>query len=161
LLRKTGEARFHELVILRILINLPFDYWIAFFNLSSKPTNMFLLEVVPKEFFTLQSMLTLTGASGIVFIVSNGIQSATGKNPKWLGLAIALIVCLAGVFFSDGKGSDYFVGVINGFLVYSTAAGGTHILANKENMGAGPAKDIAPDTIIPATPKRKFLSPWW
>lgn len=30
---------------------------------------------IPKEFFTLQSMLTLTGATGVVFVVSNTIQA--------------------------------------------------------------------------------------
>lgn len=40
--------------------------------------------MLPKEFFTVESMLTLIGASGMTFIVSNAIQKAFNFNPSWL-----------------------------------------------------------------------------
>ena len=78
---------------------------------------------LPNEFFTLQSMLTLTGATGIVFVVANGLKVAFDFSPKWLGLALAEAIALLGVAFSGGHGLDYFIGVINGFLIFSAAAG--------------------------------------
>ena|SRR5271166_5151718 len=78
---------------------------------------------LPNEFFTPQSMLTLTGATGIVFVVANGLKTAFDYSPKWIGLAIAQLVSIIGVALSGGGGLDYFVGVINGFLIFSAAAG--------------------------------------
>ncbi len=49
---------------------------------------------VPKEFFTLQSMLTLSGATGATFVIANGLQRAFDFNPRWLVLLIAEIICL-------------------------------------------------------------------
>ena len=122
-----------------------------------------LLEI-PKEFFTLQSMLTLTGATVSVFIISNGIQTAFNYNPRWLALLIALIISIAGVYFSNGTGSDYFVGIINGFLIYATACGTTQVLNNgstantQSGTARGNARTTAPTT---ARSRRSFLSPWW
>ena len=78
---------------------------------------------LPNEFFTLQSMLTLTGATGIVFVVTNGLKNAFDFSPKWLGLAVSEVVALLGVVFTGGNGLDYFIGLINGFLIFSAAAG--------------------------------------
>jgi hypothetical protein len=80
---------------------------------------------LPKEFFTLESMLTLSGATGATVIVANGIQRAFNYNPKWLALVIAQLISLYGVYLTSQYGSDYFVGVINGFLIFCTAAGVT------------------------------------
>ena len=83
---------------------------------------------LPNEFFTIQSMLTLSGATGATFIVGNGIQQAFDFNPKWLALVIALFIVELGVYLTNGTGIDYLVGVVNGFLVFSCAAGGTSML---------------------------------
>ena len=53
---------------------------------------------IPKEFFTVQSMVTLTGATGATFIVCNGLQKAFNFNPKWLALAVAISISFFGVF---------------------------------------------------------------
>jgi hypothetical protein len=68
-------------------------------------------------------MLTLTGATGIVFVVANGLKTAFDYSPKWIDLAIAQLVSIIGVALSGGGGLDYFVGVIDGFLIFSAAAG--------------------------------------
>jgi hypothetical protein len=72
-------------------------------------------------------MLTLSGATGVTVIVANGIQRAFNTNPKWLALAIAEVISLFGVFASGGFGTDYFVGIVNGFLIFSASAGITEI----------------------------------
>jgi hypothetical protein len=38
-------------------------------------------------------------------------------------LAVAEAICLTWVFLSGGAGSDWFIAVINGFLVYAAAGG--------------------------------------
>lgn len=117
---------------------------------------------LPNEFFTLQSMLTLTGATGIVFVVANGLKVAFNFSPKWLGLALSEIIALLGVAFSGGHGLDYFIGVINGFLIFSAAAG-------VSSMGGSPApasKGVVADagTLKKGeTPGRRqrFVSSWF
>jgi hypothetical protein len=111
---------------------------------------------IPKEFFTLQSMLTLTGATGATYVVANGCQVAFNFNPRWLALAIALLISLFGVHQTGGTGSDYFVGVINGFLIFCTAAGATS-LAGKPSTGVSRGMDIAPN----AQSKRHFSQSWF
>lgn len=114
---------------------------------------------IPSEFFTLQSMLTLSGATGATFVVANGCQRAFNFNPKWLALVIAMIISLAGVYLSDGGGSDYFVGVINGFLIYCTAAGATSVVGHPETAKATPrgAGEMAPLQQA----GRSFLTRWF
>jgi hypothetical protein len=85
------------------------------------------------DFFTLQSLGTFAGAVGGTTVISNGLQRALNFNPKWLALALAEIICLTIVYYthagappdSQPMSSDYFVAVINGFLVYCSAAGVT------------------------------------
>jgi hypothetical protein len=110
---------------------------------------------LPKEFFTLQSMLTLAGATGATFVVANGIQRAFDYNPKWLALAIAEVIAISGVYFSAGQGSDYFVGVINGFLIYCTAAGATSA------VGQGPQGAVPRGETMAPQGRRRFLSSWF
>ena len=73
--------------------------------------------------FTLQSLGTFAGATGATFAVTNGLALAFGWSPKWLGLVVAEVICLAIVALSEGGGSDYFIAFLNGFLVFSAAAG--------------------------------------
>ncbi len=123
---------------------------------------------IPKDFFTLQSMLTLSGATGATFVVSNGLQRAFDFNPRWLALAIAQLIVLCGVYASGGQSVvDYAVGVINGFLVFCSAAGATGVAGG----GAGTGGAVARGGGARATRgaggseaglgRRGFLSPWF
>lgn len=117
---------------------------------------------LPREFFTVQSMLTLAGAAGATFVVCNGLQKALDFNPKWLGLVVAQMIVLAGTAASGAAGiADYMVGVINGFLVFLTAAGGTG--AAGSGAGGQPvARGAALDgTAASGRRKRNFLTPWF
>jgi hypothetical protein len=121
--------------------------------------------MIPKEFFTIQSMVTLTGAAGATFIICNGLQKAFNFNPKWLALAIAIGLSFFGVYqTTDNKVSDYFVGLVNGFLIFCTAGGATELGGSKGNMAAagaaisrGAAESTNPQA---AQTKRQFLSSW-
>lgn len=116
---------------------------------------------LPNEFFTLQSMLTLTGATGIVFVVANGLKVAFDFNPKWLGLALSEIVAVLGIVFSGGHGLDYFIGVINGFLIFSAAAG----VSSMGGAAAPASKGVADAAAlkkgeVPGR-RRRFVSSWF
>jgi hypothetical protein len=90
------------------------------------------------EFFTVQSLGTFAGTVGTTTVVTNGIQRAFAINPKWMGLAIAEVTCVAVVAFAHASPpagsvileSDYFIAIINGFLVYLAAAGATAAAAS-------------------------------
>jgi hypothetical protein len=115
--------------------------------------------VLPSEFFTLQSMLTLTGATGVVFVISNSIQRVFDFNPKWLALLIAQILAIVGVIMTKQTAvSDFFIGIVNGFLIYSTAVGANQITGNP-----GPQNNVARGhmTTSKQTNERRFNSKWF
>lgn len=117
---------------------------------------------LPKDFFTVASMLTLSGATGATFVVCNGLQRAFDFNPKWLGLIVAILIVETGVAVSGaGAGPiDYCVGLINGFLVFCSAAGATGAAngghAPDPGTPKGPADAVAP----PSKGRRGFFTPW-
>ncbi|MFN0177061.1 MAG: hypothetical protein ACKVU0_20635 [Saprospiraceae bacterium] len=112
---------------------------------------------IPNEFFTLQSMLTLSGATAVTYIVSNSLQHAFNFNPKWLALVIAVAITLFGVYQNNGSGSDYFIALINGFLVYATTIG-IVTLTNGKTSNAPVARGEGIEAKIPN--KRVFFTPW-
>ncbi len=118
---------------------------------------------LPNEFFTIQSMLTLTGATGVVYVVSNSLQRVFDFNPKWLALLIAQIIAIVGVFMSQNVGiGDIFVGVVNGFLIYSTAVGANQITArNSNDVGIVRSMQWSMPYIRTETNKRKFNTKWF
>jgi len=114
---------------------------------------------VQNSFFTVQSVLTLTGASGATLLVSNGIQRAFNVNPRWLALVIAELICIFGVLYGHGRSSDYVLAVINGFLVFSTAVG-----ANQMTGTAAPSpksKGEQRELERPQVQSRSFLTRWF
>ena len=121
---------------------------------------------IPKDFFTQESILTFTGATGATFVICNGVQRAFGYNPKWLGLVIAICISILGVYNLDTSSTvDYVLAFINGFLIYCTAAGATEQLGQSANSGsAQPSSQASPPT-TQSTPrpaeKRAFLSSWF
>jgi hypothetical protein len=119
---------------------------------------------LPKDFYTLQSMLTLSGSTGATFVVCNGLQRAFDFNPKWLALAVAQIIVLSGVYVSGGSSMvDYLIGVINGFLVFCSAGGATSALANQAPTGGIARGAPARDAVNPQqmSRNRSFFSPWF
>jgi len=80
---------------------------------------------------------SLAGASAIVFVVCNTLQSALNFNPRWLALAVAQAVALYGTHAAQNAivPSDYFLSVLNGCLIYCTAVGGTAIAGSARRRG--------------------------
>lgn len=119
----------------------------------------------PADFFTIGTMVTLSGATGATFVVCNGLQRAFNFNPRWLALLVAQIIVLVGVYtVSKGELLDYFVGVINGFLVFCSAAGATGVLGPGSGAGAvvGRGMDVKTSGMPqPDGTRRGFLTTWF
>lgn len=123
----------------------------------------------PTEFFTIDSLLTLVGATGATTVICNGIQRAFNFNPAWLALAISEIVCIGTVFYfhaqqqgEAGPASEYFIAVVNGFLVFCSAAGATSL--GSRVVGGNVADAISRGGDAPAAAigrRRGFFSPWF
>lgn len=107
------------------------------------------------DFFTVESLKTFSGATLAVFAITNGLYRAFGLKQKWIGLIISILFCLVWVYLENGDKSQYFVAVVNGFLVYATAGGSTSMLSSTSDHGD---KNIVDSQ---ALKERKFLSPWW
>ena len=121
---------------------------------------------MPDSFFNTNTLVTLPGCVLIVGVVCNGLQKAFGFNPRWLALVLSIILCLVGVYMSDNtKAIDYFLAIINGFLVFSSATGLTELghqvqkapLPHRER-GAFKEKATTPP---PAPMARGFFTSWF
>jgi len=112
---------------------------------------------LPKELFTLQSMLTLGGASTATWLVCNVLQHVANFNPRWLGLALAEVFALYGTYTHTHVPSDFFVAIINGFLIYSSAVG----IAQMTGVSPPPASGMGGPTNVAAPRSRTFRSAWW
>jgi hypothetical protein len=113
-------------------------------------------------------MLTLTGSTGATFVITNGLKQAFGFEPRWLGLLVAELLCIAATYYGGKTGSDYVIAIINGFLVFCSAAGVTGVgnaTVNRDTQPAS-ARDgniVARGDVVgrPPAQKRSFFSPWF
>jgi hypothetical protein len=116
---------------------------------------------LPSDFFTLESMLTLTGASSATYLIANGCQNALNFNPKWFALAVAQALSWYGTYSTtfqvDHLFSDYFVALVNGFLIYATAVGANVMTGTprgqRSQMGSGTSAD--------SLTRRSFFQAWF
>jgi len=125
------------------------------------------------DFFTLQSLFTFVGTVGATTVIVNGLHSAFDLKPAWLGLAVAEILCVGAVMFSHHQPqagmtpvtADYFVAVINGFLVYCSAAGATRLGERAIHGSSGPQSSPIAQGKAEAAPrapaKRRFFRAWF
>lgn len=110
---------------------------------------------IPNEFFTVESLLTLAGATLITTIITNTVQYAFSWNPKWFGLVIAMIIAMVGVFLSSGyKPLDFFIGIINGFFIYANSTGIMQMAGNSRSIAAE-------KTVDSEKQGRRFLDKWY
>lgn len=116
---------------------------------------------LPPDYFTPQSVLTLTGATGAVYAVSSGLQHAFNWNPRWLGLALSVVLALVGAHTTQPHlVATYLVGIVNGFLVYCTAVGVNSITAKLGDAGAVAKGSLLHAASGPAS-RRSFRSRWF
>ena len=110
---------------------------------------------IPGDFFTPESMFTLAGATLLTTVITNSCQHAFNWNPKWLGLVVAVAITLAGVYFTtEAKAVNYFMSILNGFLVYASAAGIMQMIGNPVQQS-----DLTPRSF--RDPRRRFINKWY
>jgi hypothetical protein len=114
-----------------------------------------------KEFFTLQTMLTLTGASSATVIIANSIQYAFNVSPRWLALLIAEVISNVGVYVNHGLAIDYFVGIVNGFLIFCTAVGASQMVGRRRSRGAARGVDDLRTSQETGDSRRHFFTAWF
>lgn len=114
------------------------------------------------QFFTWGSLGTLAGATSATFVVTNTLQSALNWSPRWSGLIVAQVTCLGTAVVSGQGWDEYVIAILNGCLVYLSAAGAT---AAGANLAHGPAPMAStrswrsPNMTERGRPD--FLSPWF
>lgn len=127
---------------------------------------MILLEATglnPQDFFTKGSFATLLGCTGIVYIVSGVVQSVFNFKPKWFALLLSIVVSfIAASINAEGAKEPalirYLISILNGFLIYSSAAGSNQLLNQNQANAAVPP---GPGPAAPVVPNRKFNTNWW
>lgn len=85
---------------------------------------------LPENFYTWESVTTLSGAVTATFVLTNTARHAFGFDPRWLSLVISQLISLLAVYFSKGLLADYLLGIINGCLIYCTATGVAEIASS-------------------------------
>jgi hypothetical protein len=124
---------------------------------------------VQNDFFTLQSLATFAGAVGATVVIANGLQRAFNFNPAWIGLVIAEIICIATVWFTyhgieEGTTiiySDFFVAVVNGFLVFCSAAGSSALGSKAVGTSESGATQRGHVDSGALNQRRHFFTPWF
>ena len=111
------------------------------------------------ELITPESIATLTGATGATVIVSSGIQKAFDYDPKWLALLVAMILSIGIAVMNADAGSDYFLSVINGFLIYLSPIGANAVTGT--DAGKGVQARGNPLEAANASRKRLFRTKWF
>ena len=111
----------------------------------------------PKEFFTAQSITTFTGASAAVWVLSNLARIVIKKHTTIPCFIISLVVSYVGMYVThtlDG-GVSYFLGFLNGALLFFTAVGVQGFAA------AASRGEMTGETKLQSGTKVKFLTPWF
>jgi len=127
------------------------------------------------DFFTLQTLGTFAGAVGATAVISNGCQQAFNFNPRWLGFGIAEVICIGAAFLPSLEMTvdlsatipPILVAIVNGFLVFTSAAGLTNVGYTVKSNARRPKapkvrmKSRVPTSSITQPHRRTFLTPWF
>ena len=83
------------------------------------------MDTTVQNFFTPSSIATVGGASLAVMVITNTLRSVFKWNSPVVGFVTALVVAFFGAIISGMLHSvvDFGIAIINGFLLYSSAAG--------------------------------------
>ena len=115
------------------------------------------------QLLDLTALGTIGGMTLATTAVTNGLWRSLGWQPRWLGLVVSLIICLATAFFAGNiAGADLFLAVLNAFVVYLAAAGTSGAGAAIQGDAPAPANEgrELPGMEDKAA-ERKFLRSWF
>lgn len=96
-----------------------------------------------KDFFGPGSIVTFTGATGIVWVICAAFRLLLRRNPVWLFFLVAMAVAYAGSYVAGTLHGvlAIFLGFVNGCLLFCTSSGLQEGAANaKEGKAPGPVK---------------------
>ena len=114
---------------------------------------------LPSELFNRQSILTLTGAAGAIYVVTAAAQHALNFNPRWLALGLSIAAGIVGASTIEASTYvDYLIGVVNGCLIYCTAVG-INTLAGGPSTGRLVSKGMG--QVDSGAEKCHFRSRWF
>jgi hypothetical protein len=94
---------------------------------------------LPTELFTWTSLGTFTGLTGATVVVTNTAARAFDWSPRWLGLVVAVALCVGVAIARQDTFADYVLALLNGCLVYLTAAGTSSAGATTTDHASGGA----------------------
>lgn len=112
-----------------------------------------------EQLLTWTSLGTMAGATGATFVVPNALRLAFGWSPKWVGLIVAQTICVGAAFAAGKEVSEYLLAILNGCLVFCSAAGVANITGEQTNVQAT-AKGSQSDKSAILSGKR-FLGSWF
>ena len=119
--------------------------------------------LIQDQLLSSQSLTTYAGLATAVVFVTNGIIRAFRFNASWLGLLVALLICVVTVSIGEKKvGWDgYFIAVLNAFIVYGTALGENSVMGKvADQIGTptdGGVQGAGPEAEAPQIP---FFTKW-
>ncbi|HEV7645214.1 MAG TPA: hypothetical protein VGO50_14820 [Pyrinomonadaceae bacterium] len=111
---------------------------------------------IPQEFFSNNSVLTFTGATAAIFVVSNTVRVLTGRNVLIVNFLIALVVAYLGAYISHALVDvvNWVLTALNGCLLFCATAG-------VQEVGKVAANDPQRAMDLHAKKSVKFLSSWF
>jgi hypothetical protein len=121
-------------------------------------------DTIPGDLFTSASIITLTGATGAVYVICGALQRAFNFNPKWLALAISVLIALAGAHATQPRMLvSYLIAIVNGCLIYCTATGVNSVFSTDRVAPAqhkGAVLEGGVESVTQPARSRKFASRW-
>ncbi len=116
------------------------------------------------QLLDLTALGTIGGLTLATTAVTNGLWRSFGWQPRWLGLVVSLVICVATAFFAGNVAPvSIFLAVLNAFVVYLAAAGtsgaGAAIQGDQGQAPANEGRELPGMDDEP--PDRQFLRSWF
>jgi hypothetical protein len=120
---------------------------------------------IPLQLLNLATLSTIGGQVVATTAVTNGLSRAFNWQPRWLGLVVALLSCGTTTYLSSpGTGNDWFLAVLNAFVVYfasaGTSAAGAAVTAPPPSHNEMP-QGTGHESMGHDTGHDRFLRPWF
>jgi hypothetical protein len=109
-----------------------------------------------KDFFGPGSIVTFTGASGIVWVICGAFRKLLRRNSVWLFFIVAIVVAYLGSYVAGTLHGilAIFLGFVNGCLLFCTSAGLQEGFTNAAQGAAPGAVKLQGDAF-------RFWSSWF
>jgi hypothetical protein len=121
---------------------------------------------LPNDFYTVTTLLTLSGSSMAVLIITAVLGDLLGRKykliaKKWTALFLSLFFSLLGVTLIKEKSLlIWVVAVVNGFLIYAASVGWNSMFGNKKKGSDSSIRDTSVETQRQSL-FENFFERWW